>query len=112
MPGKIEALAEQSMMGRDCRIVLEWMYDVQRQLDLKQASIDKRVRAVLVKPRSHSDNVIFPSPDGAFSAVRLLLIWVDDIPHQFKFSRHGPDFRAGLIVHSYRVNRDVAFPEE
>jgi hypothetical protein len=50
MPGKIEALAEQSMMGRDCRIVLERMYDVQRQLDLKQASIDKRVRAVLVKP--------------------------------------------------------------
>jgi hypothetical protein len=80
MPRKIETLAKQPMMGRDCRVVLERVQYVQSQLDLKQTPVDERTRAFTVESRPNSDDMVFPRPDSAFRAVRLFLVGVDDVP--------------------------------
>ena len=103
MPGKIESHAEQPMMGRDCRVVLERVQYVQSQLDLKQTPVYERVRAFPVESRPNSDDMVFASPDSAFRAVRLFLVGVDNVPREVQLGRHGSDFRAGLVVHAYSI---------
>ncbi len=68
------------MMRRYCRVVLEGVQNIQSQLNLKQAAINKRGRTLAVKTSPNSDDVIFGGPDCAFRAVRFFLVGINDIP--------------------------------
>ena len=76
------------------------MHNVQRQLYLEQASVDKGLRAIWVEARPCRNDMVFRGPDRAFRAIGLFLVRGHDVLCEVEIDRELSDLRARLVIHS------------